>query len=696
MGFKGNDFSFRPSLPKLSLSAQAMLLTFFITLALSIIGIWTDINNSRDQLSKFKEKIPSEIKNTWNELITSKAATLLSSATIIARMPLVAQYYLMDDKVGLESSVQGIQDEISHLEGTSIKIHFHKPPAISFLRVWAPEKNGDDLSDFRKIVVSVNKTGEPMSGIEAGREGLALRAVAPIFFMDQQVGSVELFSGLAPFAGKAGSLTGSSISVYTLKDALTDARHNGPAEFVLSNQDPTPNNLDPDFLKKGLVKTAVKETNNAILTALPIKDFSGKAIGVLVARTDIADIRNAFASKIQSTLLKGVVSIFVFLLLVYYFLKIRLKRPLSLLTGRMKDLCSGETDLTKHLELKTVNCSKVMRCHEQDCPCYGKDVNCWHEAGSMAPEVHCLKIKSGEIEGCEQCPVFKNSVTNEVDQVKAYLNAFVLRIQGLVMLIQDQALHVNEQANNIIRLTKIMADDAKENQSLAKKINNSAKDTSSDVQGVASAMEEIASAVTEIARNSISAREVSVAAKTEAVSTKEAISRLHEASSKIGQVSNLIGSVADQTNLLALNATIEAARAGSYGKGFAVVAGEVKALARQTGKSVAEIDTMVHAIQGETKSTLTAVDNIVSVISTTADHVNGIAAAVEQQTAMSIEVSDGAQKISKDVSVIRQMSLTIATAGERTVEGVEKVEKAMEKLLHLSSKLQGSVAKFRT
>ena len=180
--------------------------------------------------------------------------------------------------------------------------------------------------------------------LETGREGLAIRAVAPIFFMDEQIGSVELFSGLAPFTAKVGSLTDSIISVYSLQNVLTDAGSKGLSE-ISASQCSSMYNLNPYFLKKGLITTTTEETSSAILTAIPIKDFSGKAIGVLVAKTDISDIRKAFASKIQSTLIKGVISISIFLLLVFYFLKTRLKRPLSLLTERMKDLCSGETDL---------------------------------------------------------------------------------------------------------------------------------------------------------------------------------------------------------------------------------------------------------------------------------------------------------------------------------------------------------------
>lgn len=78
------------------------------------------------------------------------------------------------------------------------------------------------------------------------------------------------------------------------------------------------------------------------------------------------------------------------------------------------------------------------------------------------------------------------------------------------------------------------------------------------------------------------------------------IDSLGEKSRQIGQIIDTISSIAGQTNLLALNAAIEAARAGEHGRGFAVVAEEVRKLADQSGQATREIAEIIHAIRTET------------------------------------------------------------------------------------------------
>ncbi|WP_306804780.1 methyl-accepting chemotaxis protein [Peribacillus frigoritolerans] len=75
----------------------------------------------------------------------------------------------------------------------------------------------------------------------------------------------------------------------------------------------------------------------------------------------------------------------------------------------------------------------------------------------------------------------------------------------------------------------------------------------------------------------------------------EKIVLLNQSFLSITEFVKLEQGMADQTNLLSLNLAIEAARAGEHGNGFAVVSNEVRKLAEQTKKSIAEIDENVQS-----------------------------------------------------------------------------------------------------
>jgi methyl-accepting chemotaxis protein len=68
--------------------------------------------------------------------------------------------------------------------------------------------------------------------------------------------------------------------------------------------------------------------------------------------------------------------------------------------------------------------------------------------------------------------------------------------------------------------------------------------------------------------------------------------RIHEVEEIIGEI---LG-ISSQTNLLALNASIEAARAGEAGRGFVVVADEIRQLSELTKSSVAKITDIIEKL----------------------------------------------------------------------------------------------------
>lgn len=93
------------------------------------------------------------------------------------------------------------------------------------------------------------------------------------------------------------------------------------------------------------------------------------------------------------------------------------------------------------------------------------------------------------------------------------------------------------------------------------------------------------------------------------MTTFNIIQTLSNQSEQIGQISSAISSIADQTNLLALNAAIEAARAGEQGKGFAVVAEEIRKLASESMSSADSIGKLINQIQSEIERAESAIQD---------------------------------------------------------------------------------------
>ena len=220
--------------------------------------------------------------------------------------------------------------------------------------------------------------------------------------------------------------------------------------------------------------------------------------------------------------------------------------------------------------------------------------------------------------------------------------------------------------------------------------------TSLNVQSAAIAVEQLLSSISEIGRQLDQAAGVVRVASEESQVTNQDIGILAKATQRIGDVTKLIRDIAAQTNLLALNATIEAARAGEAGRGFAVVAAEVKSLAVQTATATEEISRQIAEVQNSTDRAVGAIGRITQRMQEIDGYTSGIAAAMQQQSAATSEIS---QNVMCATDSAKQIELALGKLAGTTVDTRQSAHKALttsESVENTAAQIRVEVESFLT
>ena len=269
----------------------------------------------------------------------------------------------------------------------------------------------------------------------------------------------------------------------------------------------------------------------------------------------------------------------------------------------------------------------------------------------------------------------------DFSELKKSLLYILKRFNSTLTEISDLAEQVSSNSSEVENASKSLSDGATEQAGVIEELNATintvvdlAADTAKETQSAS-------------ARIKASARR----ANEEKEKMNELLTEMEhitEISKEIGNIITDIEDIASQTNLLSLNASIEAARAGEAGKGFAVVADQIGKLAADSAKSAVNtrelIDkTLVEIEKGNTitRTTADSFNQIIEDMEAFADLaqdtmekansqaesleqigqgieqlsgvVQGNAASSEENTAISINLAEGASRMHDRVNIFK-------------------------------------------
>ena len=277
-----------------------------------------------------------------------------------------------------------------------------------------------------------------------------------------------------------------------------------------------------------------------------------------------------------------------------------------------------------------------------------------------------------------------NDITDflgDFSELKVSLVYILKRFNSTLTEISNLAEQVSSNASEVENASKSLADGATEQAGVIEEL-NATVDTVVDL--AADTAKETQSASARVKASANKANEE----KEKMNDLLMEMGHITEISKEIGNIITDIEDIASQTNLLSLNASIEAARAGEAGKGFAVVADQIGKLAADSAKSAVNtrdlIDkTLVEIEKGNTITRTTAdafnqiiadMESFAEIAQNTMEKANsqaeslgqigqgieqlssvvqGNAASSEENTAISINLAEGAAKMRDRVNIFK-------------------------------------------
>ena len=287
--------------------------------------------------------------------------------------------------------------------------------------------------------------------------------------------------------------------------------------------------------------------------------------------------------------------------------------------------------------------------------------------------------------------IAQGDLTRNGDDITDFLGDFSELKASLLYILK----HFNSTLTEISNLAEQVSSNASEVKNASKSLSDGATEQAGVIEELNATIDNVVDLAEDTAKETQSASARVKASANKANEEKEKMNELltemehiTEISKEIGNIITDIEDIASQTNLLSLNASIEAARAGEAGRGFAVVADQIGKLAADSAKSAVNtrdlIDKTLEEIEKGntiTRTTADAFNQIIADMESFAELaqntmekansqaesleqigqgieqlssvVQGNAASSEENTAISVNLAEGAAKMHDRVNIFK-------------------------------------------
>lgn len=341
-------------------------------------------------------------------------------------------------------------------------------------------------------------------------------------------------------------------------------------------------------------------------------------VELLVDDSQVSDLltHNLITSFVQTMLL-----ITVLVVSAYVLLKVIVLGPIVQIRDALKDIASGDGDLTQRLNISRRD-----------------------EIGDLSANFDAFIGKIHSI---------VSEVTSTVNHMDSALSGISAAAENTHKGANQQKQETEQAATAMNQMSATAAEMAKSSLSAAGAANQANEDSAAASTILASAIKSISNLTEKIESGSTVVNEV------------------EKDVNEITSVLAVIRGIAEQTNLLALNAAIESARAGEQGRGFAVVADEVRALAGKTQDCTDEIQSMIVRLEE-------SANHAVTVMSSSREQ-------GAETMGLANDANESLQHILGSIDTINDMNMHIASAAEEQTAVTDEINRNLDSIFNVAT-----------